>query len=161
MADAIDTVYAHEIMTRGVVTVGPETPLDEIARLLVQRQITGVPVVDAYGRVLGIVSEFDLIAKRGRVAADVMSTDVLAVSEDTPAETIADLIARQRVRRVPVLRDGRLVGIVTRADLVRLFAMTRWTCTQCGYFERGFLRPEACEGCGSREFELQREPPGM
>ncbi len=161
MADSIDTVYAHEIMTRDVITVQPHTPLDEIARLLVQHRITGVPVVDEEGRVLGIVSEFDLIAKRGRVAADVMSTDVIAVSEDTPAETIADLIVQRRVRRVPVLRNGRLVGIITRADLVRLFAMTRWTCVQCGYFERGFHRPEVCEGCGSRAFTLQREPPGM
>jgi len=161
MADSIDTVYAHEIMTRDVITVQPHTPIDEIARLLVQHRITGVPVVDEEGRVLGIVSEFDLIAKRGRVAADVMSTDVIAVSEDTPAETIADLIVQRRVRRVPVLRNGRLVGIITRADLVRLFAMTRWTCVQCGYFERSFHRPEVCEGCGSRAFTLQREPPGM
>jgi CBS domain-containing protein len=161
MADAIDTVFAHEIMTRDVATVRPDTAVDDIARLLIQRRITGVPVVDEEGRVLGIVSEFDLIAKRGRVAADVMSRDVLAVSEDTPAETIADLIAQRRVRRVPVLRDGRLVGIITRADLVRLFAMTRWTCSHCGYFERGFQRSEVCCSCGGRDFTLEREPPGM
>ncbi|MCX7623957.1 MAG: CBS domain-containing protein [Thermomicrobium sp.] len=161
MADAIDTVYAREIMTSDVIAVKPDTSVDEVARLLIQHRITGVPVVDDEQRVIGIVSEFDLIAKRGRVAADVMSRDVLAVSEDTPAETIADLIVQQRVRRVPVLREGRLVGLVTRADLVRLFALTRWTCVQCGYFERGFHRPEVCEGCGGREFTLQREPPGM
>ncbi|MCS7051025.1 MAG: CBS domain-containing protein, partial [Thermomicrobium sp.] len=83
------------------------------------------------------------------------------VSADTPAETVADLIVERRVRRVPVLRDGRLVGIITRADLVRLFAMTQWVCSNCGYFERGIHRPERCDACGNSRFTLQREPPGM
>uniref|UniRef100_A0A7C2BGR9 CBS domain-containing protein n=1 Tax=Thermomicrobium roseum TaxID=500 RepID=A0A7C2BGR9_THERO len=161
MGDTIDTVYAREIMTSNVIAVHPDTTLDEIAQTLVAHRITGVPVVDDDGRVLGIVSEFDLIAKRGRTAADVMTRDVIAVTENTPAETIADLIVQQRVRRVPVLREGRLVGIITRADLVRLFAMTRWSCLNCGYFERGIHRPEICSACGHREFTLQREPPGM
>ncbi len=161
MSDAIDTVYAREIMTSNVITVRPDTTLDEIAQTFVAHRITGVPVVDEEGRVLGIVSEFDLIAKRGRTAADVMTREVIAVTEDTPAEKVADLIVQQRVRRVPVLREGRLVGIITRADLVRLFAMTRWSCLHCGYFERGLSRPAICSACGYRAFTLQREPPGM
>lgn len=161
MSDPSDIVTAGEIMTREVITIRPETSVHEIARLLLEHRITGLPVVDDERRVVGIVSEFDLIAKRGRTASDIMSKDVIAVSEDTPAETIAELIVRQRVRRVPVLREGQLVGIITRADLIRLFALTRWTCTHCGYFERGLTRPERCAGCGGTDFTLHREPPGM
>ncbi|GBD16562.1 Hypoxic response protein 1 [bacterium HR26] len=120
-----------------------------------------MPVVDNEGRVIGIVSEYDVISKRGRTAADIMSRDVISVSEDTSAESVAQLLSERRVRRVPVLRDGRLVGIISRADLVRLFAITRWTCEDCGYFVRGFQRPEQCEACGSTRFVLDREPPGM
>ncbi len=159
--DPGDTVLAKEVMTKHVVTVRPNTTVDEVARLLMTHRITGVPVTDDEGRVLGIVSEFDLLAKHGRSAGEVMTRDVIAVTEETPAEAIADLIVQQRVRRVPVLREGRLVGIVTRADLVRLFALTRWTCSNCGFFERGLHRPVVCMACGNRTFTLEREPPGM
>jgi CBS-domain-containing membrane protein len=159
--DPVDTVLAREIMTENVVTVRPNTTVEEVARLLMTHRITGVPVIDEAGRVLGIVSEFDLLAKRGHTAGEIMTRDVIAVTEETPAEAIADLIVQQRVRRVPVLKEGRLVGIVTRADLIRLLALTRWTCSNCGYFERGLHRPEVCSACGNRTFTLEREPPGM
>lgn len=161
MVETYSTIVARDIMTGNVISVRPDTPVDRIARLLTEHQITGMPVVDNEGRVIGIVSEYDVISKRGRTAADIMSRDVISVSEDTSAESVAQLLSERRVRRVPVLRDGRLVGIISRADLVRLFAITRWTCEDCGYFVRGFQRPEQCEACGSTRFVLDREPPGM
>ncbi len=161
MAEAYGTILAREIMTEDVVSVGPDTPVDRVARLLAEHRITGVPVVDEERRVIGIVSEYDVISKPGKVAQDIMSREVISVSEETPAESVAQILTEQRVRRVPVLRAGRLVGIVSRADLVRLFALTRWTCEDCGYFVRGFQRPRRCDACGSQRFVLDREPPGM
>lgn len=161
MTESEGFVLARDIMTTDVVTVTPDTPVERVARLLAEHRITGMPVVDDEGRVIGIVSEYDLISKRGRTAEDVMSREVISVSEDVSAEAVAQLLTERRVRRVPVLREGKLVGIISRADLVRLFALTRWTCEDCGYFVRGFQRPEVCDACGSRNFALHREPPGM
>jgi predicted Zn-ribbon and HTH transcriptional regulator len=82
-------------------------------------------------------------------------------TEETPAEDVIEILRSRRVRRVPVLRNGKLVGVISRSDLVRLFSVTRWTCNDCGYFERGFQRPEKCSECGSRHISLDRDPPGM
>lgn len=141
-------MQARDVMTTAVVTAGPDMPVRELAQLLLERRISAVPVVDAGGRLLGIVSEGDLIHQlgserqgprswlrdlvasgnlraqdylrgHGRVARDVMTADVVAVREDTPVAEIVDLLERRRIKRVPVLRDGRLVGIVSRADLLR------------------------------------------
>lgn len=141
---------ARDIMTVNVATVSPEMPVAEIARLLLSRHISGVPVVDAGGRLLGIISEGDLmfraetgtehhrswwrgllttaqeaaveyVREHGTRAGDVMTRDLITVGEDTPAADIAELFAERRIKRVPVLRDGRLVGIVSRADLLRGF----------------------------------------
>jgi len=161
MDQAYDTILAREIMTEPVISVAPDMPVDRIARLLAEHRITGMPVVDDKGRVVGIVTEYDVIAKRGKVAREIMSRDVISVNEDTPAESVAQILTERRVRRVPVLRDGRLVGIISRADLIRLFTLTRWTCEGCGYFVRGFERPERCVACGSPRIVLDREPPGM
>ena len=154
-------VTVREIMTTDVITVRPHATVDEVARLLFNRHITGVPVVDENDCVVGIVSEFDVISKNGKTAADIMSRDPISVHEETPAEEVAHLLTTRRVRRVPVISEGRLTGIVSRADLVRLFAMTRWSCEDCGYFVRGFHRPGVCDACGSTNITLDREPPGM
>lgn len=154
-------VLASEIMTPDVVTVTVETPIDEIARLLFAHRITGMPVVDDRGAVAGVVSELDVISKTGSTAGDIMSREVISVDEGTAAEEVAHLLSARGVRRVPVLREGYLVGIISRSDLVRLFTITRWACADCGYFVRGFHRPEHCDMCGSRDISLDREPPGM
>lgn len=141
-------MQAKDIMSVGVATVSPETPVAEVARLLLQRQISGVPVVDAESRLLGIVSEGDLMFRaetgteqrrpwwvalftapqeaaasylktHGVRAADVMTREVITVTEETPLEEIAALFAERRIKRVPVVRDDRIVGIVSRADLLR------------------------------------------
>ncbi|HLY56817.1 MAG TPA: CBS domain-containing protein [Stellaceae bacterium] len=147
-------MQASDIMTRDVVSVGPETGLKEVARLLLERGISAVPVVDPAGEVIGMVSEGDLIgrddaereARRDwwlallaegealhpeflasfgdgdRTAREVMSAPVVTVTEAAEAREIARLLAAHHVKRVPVLRGGALVGIVSRADLLRAFA---------------------------------------
>jgi CBS domain-containing protein len=138
---------AHEIMTTDVVTAGPDTTVREIAAMLWSRHVSAVPVVDADGRVLGIVSEGDLcrrvagekgrrswwlellsredaqardyLKEHGRRAEDVMTRRIVSVTEETPVAEIAELLDLHRIKRVPVLRDGKLAGIVSRADLVR------------------------------------------
>jgi CBS domain-containing protein len=144
-------MQAQDVMTTKVVAVAPDTPVTEIAKLLLERQISAVPVVSDDRQVLGIVSEGDLThglgqdgAKRswwldllaspstkaeaylkgqGRLAWDVMTRSVVSVTPDTPLPEIARLLEARRIKRVPVLRDGELVGIVSRADLLRAFAL--------------------------------------
>jgi CBS domain-containing protein len=161
MSIAAITVTVGDIMTGDVATVSPDMPVENAARMLFSQSISGMPVVDAEGKLVGVVTEFDIIAKDGASVGDIMTTDVVTVSEDTDAETVAQILTSRRVRRVPVVRDGAVVGIVSRSDLVRLFALTRWSCEACGYHTRGFERLSVCPKCGSTSIILEREPPGM
>jgi CBS domain-containing protein len=140
-------MQAKDIMTTNVVTVTSESGVDEIAALLLKRNISAVPVVDAEGRILGIVSEGDLMHRpeseterprswwlvlmadsqesaaaytksHGRRADEIMTRNVITVSEDTPVGEIAQILEERRIKRVPVVRDGKLVGIVSRANLL-------------------------------------------
>lgn len=140
-------MQAKDVMTTTVATVRPEATVREVASLLLRRRISAVPVVDAGGNVLGIVSEGDLIRRpetgterhpswwltllaspeesafayirtHGGQAGDIMTRKPIAVAEDTALEEVADVLERHRIKRVPVLRDGRLVGILSRADLL-------------------------------------------
>ena len=147
----------REIMTTNVITVPGTMPVNDVARLLDEKRITGLPVVDERGHVIGVLSEFDIISRQGGTAADIMSPQVISVTEETDAEEVAQLLTNRRIRRVPVLAGGRLVGIVSRSDLVRLFMLTRWVCEVCGYFERGFERPARCASCGAERVVLRRE----
>lgn len=153
-------ITVKEIMTAGVISVTAGETVEHVAALLFNRGITGVPVVDGDGTVVGMVTELDVISKVGQRVADIMSTDIVTVTEDTSAEHLAELLGTMRVRRVPVVQDGRLVGIVSRSDLVQLFGVTRWLCQQCGSFVRGFQRPARCGVCGSNDIVLDRESPG-
>lgn len=141
-------MLARDIMTADVLTVSPSTPVIDIAKLLLERRISGVPVVDAERRVVGIVSEGDLMRRaeagterrrswwlellseasvlardfvktHGLRAGDVMTPYVVSVTETTPVGDVAELLDRRAIKRVPVVRDGRLVGIISRADLLR------------------------------------------
>lgn len=143
-------LYVRDVMTRPVISVGPATPLKDVAQLLVDRRISGVPVVDRRGHVVGVISEADFLAKaQGRDAirhrplarfigdsrdARAQETKLEAVTAGTamtspavttgPNDRIADaaaLMTARHVNRLPVIDDGRLVGIVTRADLVRAY----------------------------------------
>jgi CBS-domain-containing membrane protein len=142
---------AADVMTTDVVTVDPDKPVRDIAELLYTRRISGVPVVDSDGSVIGIVSEGDLIGHaaivgehhrswwlslfadesvtardyakaHGRTARDVMTTNVITVEETKTLREIVETLHRHRINRVPVVRDGKLVGIVTRGDLLKALA---------------------------------------
>jgi CBS domain-containing protein len=137
--------------TRDVVTVGPGTPVETIARQMVDHRISGMPVVEPSGQLVGIVTDGDLyrraelaterhrlgwlelfwsakadaidyVASHGRTAADVMTADVFAVEPETSLRQVADLLEAKHIRRVPVVADGKVVGIVSRANLVQAFA---------------------------------------
>ena len=86
-----------------------------------------------------------------------MSAKVISAAEDADAEDVAHLLTDRRIRRVPILAEGKLVGIVSRSDLIKLFMVVRWTCEDCSYFTRGFERPEVCPSCGSDRILLSRD----
>jgi CBS domain-containing protein len=141
-------LLARDLMTPDVVTVPPETPVMAMARLLADRGISAVPVVDAAGKVLGIVTEADLIRRlageedrpsswfgalfadpanqaeryartHGVTARDLMTEKVVSVAPDTTAAHIAHMMEEQKIRRVVVVEGEKLKGIVSRADLLR------------------------------------------
>jgi CBS domain-containing protein len=114
-------MFASEIMTCKVSTIHPEASVQEVAHLLSRERISGAPVVNADGTIIGVVTQADIIGKvdrEGLCVADIMSREIIAVKEDTPVHQIATLLAQRKIKRVPVVRDGRLVGIVSRADIV-------------------------------------------
>ncbi len=142
---------AGDVMTTNLVTVAADTPVAEVVTMLLRHGISAVPVVDAHGAVLGLVSEGDLLRRaelgtekhrsswrafftgtaklageyvrsHGKVAADVMTRDVICVGPGTKLDAIADLMEQHRIKRVPVVQERRLVGIVSRANLLRAFA---------------------------------------
>jgi CBS-domain-containing membrane protein len=152
---------AHQVMSQPVVTVPPDTAVGDVAQLLHQKRITGVPVVDGQDHVLGLVSEYDLLAKSGATAKEIMSTAVISASPDSAISDIRQLLVSKRVGRLPILAGGRLVGIISRGDLVALLA-TEWVCGVCGEPVRAEHPPASCPKCGGgREgFTLQEQPPG-
>ncbi|CAD6555279.1 CBS domain-containing protein [Paraburkholderia sabiae] len=144
-------MLAIDVMTPSVICAQPDMTVQEAAQRLVDSRISGMPVVDADGALVGIVSEGDLlhrvetgtetkrsrwlelfsttrdlastfIKEHGRKVEDVMSTTVFSVDEQTPVADIAELMETRRIKRVPVMRSGELVGIVTRGNLIRALA---------------------------------------
>jgi CBS domain-containing protein len=116
---------ARDIMTRDVATIGPEASLQDALQLIISREISGLPVVDRDRRLVGIITEFAMLATAydPTVACDVvsqhMTTDVLTVDADDPVRKIADLFVVHRVRRVPVTEHGRMAGLITRRDVLK------------------------------------------
>ncbi|MFV9504812.1 MAG: CBS domain-containing protein [Oscillochloridaceae bacterium umkhey_bin13] len=153
---------AREIMTREVISILDETTVEDAARVLARNRISGLPVVNTGGLLVGLITEHDLIAKTGRSVGDIMSRGVITVSPDTEVEQVQHLLTNQRIRRVPVVEDGRVVGIVSRSDLVRQIAM-RWVCGVCGESVRGLEPPHTCPSCGAGESAFAHDvvPPGM
>jgi len=152
----------HEIMTTHVVSVRDESTIEDAARLLAHHRISGLPVVSEAGTLVGLVTEHDLISKQGATVADIMSRSVISVSPDTPVEEVSHLLTNRRIRRVPVLQGDRLVGIVSRSDLVKQIAM-RWVCPVCGEVVRGPEAPEQCPRCHAPKsaFTHEMELPGV
>lgn len=119
-------MIARDIMTRTVFTIDPEAGAQEAAVVLGLKRISGLPVVDNLGRIIGMVTEADIISKvnrEGLRVLDIMSREIFAVDEETPVNEIAALLTERKIKRVPVVREGRLVGIVSRADIVGAVAM--------------------------------------
>src|SRR5256885_8627843 len=153
-------IPVKEVMTRNVITFREDTPVEEIAQTLTSRCITGAPVVAGDGLVVGIVSEVDVFSKKGAVAKDIMSPHVISVTEDTGIDEAARLLAGERIRRVPVIKGGKMVGLLSRSDVLDFFAKTRWTCNVCGRWERNLERPARCYSCSSTDLRLERADPG-
>jgi CBS domain-containing protein len=118
-------MMAKDIMTKEIVTVDLSTSVKGLAKVLTQQQISGAPVIDKKGQVVGVVSEGDIVAKRGKQVKDIMTKKVIAINEETPLEEIASLMATHKIKRLPVMRGKELVGIVSRADIVGAIASGR------------------------------------
>jgi CBS domain-containing protein len=117
---------AADLMTPSALVVSPDTSVDEAIQVLIENRVTGVPVVDEDGRLRGIFTETDrlnLLLTESSPAAiqvrDVMTKGVITVDEDTTLDQINELLLRANIRRVPVMRDGKIVGIVSRSDVVK------------------------------------------
>jgi CBS domain-containing protein len=142
---------AHQIMTRDVITVGPDTSIVEAAKLMLDNHLSGLPVLDEHGKLIGIVSEGDFLRRSeigtqrkrphwlqyfigpgraanefvhasGRKVEEVMTRDPLVVAEETTLDEIVQLMEKHRVKRLPVMRNDKMVGIVTRANLLQAVA---------------------------------------
>lgn len=151
-----------DIMTTPVITAGVDAPVGDVANLLHKHRISAVPIVDHNGAVVGLISEFDLIARSGKTAKDIMTTGVISVTEDTDVDDVKHLLVDRRIRRVPVLAGQQLVGIVSRSDIVALLAM-EWVCEVCGESVRSDQPPEECPRCHapSDRFVHQEQSPGF
>jgi CBS domain-containing protein len=153
----VDQLTVREIMTSAVITVTPETTVRELADILAKNKISGVPVVDDKGRVLGMVSEADIILQDadlhfpyyiqflesviylqsvhkfeerfrkqiGSKVSEIMTEEVVSVTSEQTVREVATLMADRSVNRLPVTENGRLVGIVTRGDIVRAIAQQK------------------------------------
>jgi CBS domain-containing protein len=144
---------ARDIMTKAVMTVSPDTPIRDVALLMTEKRISGVPVVDKTGKVIGIVSQSDLLHRQelgtetrhkwwlrvfsdpdrmaidfskshGIKVGDIMTRQIVSVSDDADIAVVAAVLDRGNVKRVPVMRDGAMVGLISRSDLVKAFCQT-------------------------------------
>jgi CBS domain-containing protein len=115
-------MIAKDIMTRDIITVTPNMTVKNLAMTLIKNQISGAPVSASNGKIVGVVSEADIVAKRGKDVKAIMSKKIISVGEDTAVEEIARLMTMQKIKRVPVMRGERVVGIVSRADIVSAIA---------------------------------------
>ncbi|MGH7811959.1 MAG: CBS domain-containing protein [Candidatus Binatia bacterium] len=115
-------MMAKNIMTRDIVTVSAGMKIKDLAMTLIKNQISGAPVVDRNGKIVGVVSEADIVAKKGKDVKSIMSKKVISVTEETPVEEIAQLMNTHRIKRLPVMNGGDVVGIVSRADIVSAIA---------------------------------------
>ena len=113
---------AKEIMTRDIITVSPSMKIKDLAMTLIKNQISGAPVAGKDGKILGVVSEADIISKKGKDVRAIMSKKVIRVSEDATVEEVAQLMTTHAIKRLPVMNGAAIVGIVSRADIVSAIA---------------------------------------
>ena len=144
-------MQVKDVMTRNVISVGADEPVVKAARIMLQNRISGLPVVDAKGDLVGIVTEGDFLRRReigterrrpkwldfvlgpgrlaqeyvrtsGRKVAEIMTPDPLTIGEDDALDDVVEMMERRRIKRLPVIRAGRMVGIVSRANLMHALA---------------------------------------
>ena len=116
-------MIAKDLMTTDIISVAPTMTIKKLAMTLIKNQISGAPVTGKNGKIVGIVSEADLVAKKGKDVKTIMSKKVISVAEDTPVEEIAQLMTRHKIKRLPVMKGDKVVGIVSRADIVSAIAV--------------------------------------
>ncbi len=139
---------AEDVMTTKVITVTEHQSKQQAAHLLSHHHISGLPVVNTDHVVVGMVSEYDVMSKEGQTVGEIMTHGVISIAPDTDLEEIKHILVHEHIKRLPVLYQGRLLGIVSRADLVREVAM-RWVCPVCGEVVRSEEQPEHCPRCGA------------
>jgi predicted transcriptional regulator len=118
-------MIARDIMTCSVYAIPPEASVQEVAQFLDRNHISGAPVRDHDGKLIGVVTQADIIGKvdrEGLHVADIMSCEIYPVEEETGVDEIARLLSQRRIKRVPVLHEGKLVGIVCRTDIIHAVA---------------------------------------
>ena len=115
-------MQAKDIMTRDIITVSPTMTIKTLAMTLIKNQISGAPVAGRNGKIIGVVSEADIVAKKGKDVKAIMSKKIISVAEDAAVEEIAELMTTHKIKRVPVMRGEKVVGIVSRADIVSAIA---------------------------------------
>ena len=113
---------AKDIMTKDIITVSPTMSVKTLAMTLIKNQISGAPVAGKDGKIVGVVSEADIVGKKGKDVRSIMSKKVISVSESTPVEQIAQLMTTHSIKRLPVMNGDSIVGIVSRADIVSAIA---------------------------------------
>ena len=141
-------MIVSDVMTRNVISIAPDATVEDAVKLMLARGISGLFVVDAAGDLVGVVTEGDLLRRdeigterhrpwwlrllasparqasdffhsHGRHVRDVMTAEVLTVAHDSPLENVVATMEKNRIKRVPVTKDGRVVGVVSRSDLLR------------------------------------------
>ena len=152
---------AEDVMTTKVITVTEDQTKQQAARLLSQHRISGLPVVNADNVVVGVVTEYDVISKMGQTVGEIMTRGVISITADTDLAEVGYILVNKRIKRLPVLDQGRLLGIVSRADLVREVALN-WICPVCGEVIRSEEQPERCPRCeaGNMPVSSELESPG-
>ena len=114
-------MLARDIMSTSLVTVREDLTVPDAARLMVERQVSGLPVVDAEGALIGIVTERDVLLRHEtiRCVGDVMTRGVVTAEETADYMDLVEILLQHGIKRVPIVRDNRLIGIVSRTDLLR------------------------------------------
>ncbi len=150
-----------DVMTKKVITIKEDQSKEQAARLLAHHHISGLPVIDKNGVLVGVVTEYDVIAKDGTTVGAIMTRGIISVTPETDLDAASHILVHEHIRRLPVLDQGKLVGIVSRGDVVRIVAM-RWVCFVCGEVTFGEQPPEHCPRCGAMEIPAATEaaPPG-